>query len=98
MQYNNIFGPALDAKSGPRNSVGGGDWHITRSFATWLKINGADVNERSFMRQSRETTTLDVLQHLFLESQSEGGGDGFGDLSPNVQFHFMSIKRRNREQ
>jgi len=43
---------------------------LRRSFATWLKINGADVKDaQALMRHSRASTTLDVYQQFVPESQ-----------------------------
>jgi len=47
------------------------NWQVLRrSFATWLKINGADVKDaQALMRHSRASTTLDVYQQFVPESQ-----------------------------
>jgi integrase len=47
------------------------NWQVLRrSFATWLKINGADVRDaQALMRHSRASTTLDVYQQFVPESQ-----------------------------
>ncbi len=43
---------------------------LRRSFATWLKIKGADVKDaQALMRHSRASTTLDVYQQFVPESQ-----------------------------
>ena len=47
------------------------NWQVLRrSFATWLKIKGADVKDaQALMRHSRATTTLDIYQQFVPESQ-----------------------------
>jgi integrase len=47
------------------------NWQVLRrSFATWLKIAGADVKDaQALMRHSRASTTLDVYQQFIPESQ-----------------------------
>ena len=43
---------------------------LRRSFATWLKLAGADIKDaQALMRHSRATTTLDVYQQFVPESQ-----------------------------
>jgi integrase len=47
------------------------NWQVLRrSFATWLKLSGADVKDaQGLMRHSRASTTLDVYQQFVPESQ-----------------------------
>jgi integrase len=47
------------------------NWQVLRrSFATWLKLKGADVKDaQALMRHSRASTTLDVYQQFVPESQ-----------------------------
>jgi integrase len=47
------------------------NWQVLRrSFATWLKMAGADVKDaQALMRHSRASTTLDVYQQFVPESQ-----------------------------
>lgn len=47
------------------------NWQVLRrSFATWLKINGADVKDaQALMRHSKASTTLDIYQQFVPESQ-----------------------------
>src|SRR5262249_25882010 len=47
------------------------NWQVLRrSFATWLKIAGADVKDaQALMRHSKASTTLDVYQQFVPESQ-----------------------------
>jgi len=47
------------------------NWQVLRrSFATWLKIKGADVKDaQALMRHSKASTTLDVYQQFVPESQ-----------------------------
>jgi integrase len=47
------------------------NWQVLRrSFATWLKLAGADIKDaQGLMRHSRATTTLDVYQQFVPESQ-----------------------------
>ena len=47
------------------------NWRCLRtSYATWLKIAGADVGDaQAQMRHSRASTTLDIYQQFVPESQ-----------------------------
>lgn len=47
------------------------NWQVLRrSFATWLKMAGADVKDaQALMRHSRASTTLDIYQQFVPESQ-----------------------------
>ena len=47
------------------------NWQVLRrSFATWLKMAGADIKDaQALMRHSRASTTLDVYQQFVPESQ-----------------------------
>jgi integrase len=47
------------------------NWQVLRrSFATWLKLAGADVKDaQSLMRHSRASTTLDIYQQFIPESE-----------------------------
>jgi integrase len=47
------------------------NWQVLRrSFATWLKMTGADVKDaQALMRHSRASTTLDIYQQFVPESQ-----------------------------
>jgi len=47
------------------------NWQVwRRSFATWLKMAGADVKDaQALMRHSKASTTLDVYQQFVDESQ-----------------------------
>jgi len=47
------------------------NWQVLRrSFATWLKLSGADVKDaQALMRHSRASTTLDIYQQHVPESQ-----------------------------
>lgn len=47
------------------------NWQVLRrSFATWLKLAGADVKDaQALIRHSRASTTLDIHQQFVLESQ-----------------------------
>ena len=51
--------------------IGWVNWQVLRrSFATWLKIAGADVKDaQALMRHSRASTTLDIYQQFVPESQ-----------------------------
>ncbi len=51
--------------------IGWVNWQVLRrSFATWLKISGADVKDaQALMRHSRASTTLDIYQQFVPESQ-----------------------------
>ena len=47
------------------------NWQVLRrSFATWLKMAGADVKDaQSLMRHSRASTMLDIYQQFIPESE-----------------------------
>ena len=51
--------------------IGWVNWLVLRrSFATWLKLAGADVKDaQALMRHSRASTTLDIYQQFVPESQ-----------------------------
>lgn len=51
--------------------IGWVNWQVLRrSFATWLKLAGADVKDaQALMRHSRASTTLDIYQQCVPESQ-----------------------------
>jgi len=51
--------------------IGWVNWQVLRrSFATWLKMAGADIKDaQALMRHSRASTTLDVYQQFVPESQ-----------------------------
>jgi integrase len=51
--------------------IGWVNWQVLRrSFATWLKMAGADVKDaQALMRHSRASTTLDIYQQFVPESQ-----------------------------
>jgi integrase len=51
--------------------IGWLNWQaLRRSFATWLKIAGADVKDaQALMRHSRASTTLDIYQQFIPESE-----------------------------
>ena len=51
--------------------IGWVNWQVLRrSFATWLKLKGADVKDaQALMRHSRASTTLDIYQQFVPESQ-----------------------------
>jgi len=51
--------------------IGWVNWQVLRrSFATWLKLAGADIKDaQALMRHSRASTTLDIYQQFIPESQ-----------------------------
>ena len=51
--------------------IGWVNWQVLRrSFATWLKLKGADIKDaQALMRHSRASTTLDIYQQFVPESQ-----------------------------
>ncbi len=53
--------------------IGWVNWQVLRrSYATWLKMVGADVKDaQALMRHSRASTTLDVYQQHVPESQRQ---------------------------
>lgn len=59
------------------------NWQVLRrSFATWLKMAGADVKDaQALMRHSRASTTLDIYQQFVPESQRRAV-DGLTRLRP----------------
>jgi site-specific recombinase XerD len=54
-----------------RLGLGWVNWQVLRrSFATWLKMAGADVKDaQALMRHSKVNTTLDIYQQFVPESQ-----------------------------
>jgi len=64
--------------------IGWVNWQVLRrSFATWLKIAGADVKDaQALMRHSRASTTLDIYQQFVPESQRRAI-DSLGKLMPS---------------
>jgi len=60
------------------------NWQVLRrSFATWLKMAGADVKDaQALMRHSRASTTLDIYQQFVPESQRRAV-DSLGKLMPS---------------
>jgi len=57
------------------------NWQVLRrSYATWLKMAGADVKDaQAQMRHSRVTTTLEIYQQFIPESQRRAV-DRLGEL------------------
>jgi integrase len=57
--------------AGAKLGIGWVNWLVLRrSFATWLKMVGADVKDaQALMRHSRASTTLDIYQQFVPESQ-----------------------------
>lgn len=62
-------------------AIGWVNWQVLRrSYATWLKMVGADVKDaQALMRHSRASTTLDIYQQFVPESQ-RGVVDRLGTL------------------
>lgn len=57
--------------AGRTQGIGWVNWLVLRrSFATWLKLAGADVKDaQGLMRHARASTTLDIYQQFVPESQ-----------------------------
>ena len=70
MRDNNILVRHLKP-AGTKLGIGWVNWQVLRrSFATWLKMVGADVKDaQALMRHSRASTTLDIYQQFTPESQ-----------------------------
>lgn len=70
MRDNNILVRHLKP-AGVKLGIGWVNWLVLRrSFATWLKMAGADVKDaQALMRHSRASTTLDIYQQFVPESQ-----------------------------
>ncbi len=70
MRDNNILVRHLKP-AGSKIGIGWVNWLVLRrSFATWLKMAGADVKDaQALMRHSRASTTLDIYQQFVPESQ-----------------------------
>ena len=70
MRDNNILVRHLKP-AGRKLGIGWVNWQVLRrSFATWLKLAGADVKDaQALMRHSRASTTLDIYQQFVPESQ-----------------------------
>jgi len=62
--------------------IGWVNWQVLRrSYATWLKLSGADVKDaQGLMRHSRASTTLDVYMQAVPESQRRAA-DRLGALA-----------------
>jgi integrase len=70
MRDNNILVRHLKP-AGAKLGIGWVNWLVLRrSFATWLKMAGADIKDaQALMRHSRASTTLDIYQQFVPESQ-----------------------------
>ncbi len=70
MRDNNILTRCIKPAARKLN-IGWVNWQVLRrSFATWLKMAGADVKDaQALMRHSRASTTLDIYQQFVPESQ-----------------------------
>lgn len=70
MRDNNILVRHIKP-AGSKLGIGWINWLVfRRSFATWLKIAGADVKDaQALMRHARASTTLDIYQQFVPESQ-----------------------------
>ena len=70
MRDNNILTRHIKPAAKKLN-IGWVNWQVLRrSFATWLKMAGADVKDaQGLMRHSRASTTLDIYQQVVPESQ-----------------------------
>lgn len=70
MRDNNILVRHIKP-AGTKLGIGWVNWQVLRrSFATWLKMVGADVKDaQALMRHSRASTTLDIYQQFVPESQ-----------------------------
>ncbi len=70
MRDNNILVRHIKPAARDLN-IGWVNWRVLRtSFATWLKMAGADVKDaQALMRHSRASTTLDIYQQFVPESQ-----------------------------
>jgi integrase len=70
MRDNNILVRHIKPAARELN-IGWVNWRVLRtSFATWLKLAGADVKDaQALMRHSRASTTLDIYQQFVPESQ-----------------------------
>ena len=82
MRDNNVLVRHLKP-AGRKLGIGWVNWQVLRrSFATWLKIAGADVKDaQALMRHSRASTTLDVYQQFVPESQRRAV-ESLGRLMP----------------
>lgn len=82
MRDNNVLVRHLKP-AGRKLGIGWVNWQVLRrSFATWLKMVGADVKDaQALMRHSRATTTLDFYQQFVPESQRRAI-DSLGKLMP----------------
>jgi integrase len=71
-----------------RLGIGWVNWQVLRrSFATWLKLAGADIKDaQALMRHSRASTTLDIYQQFVPESQRRVV-ESLGRLMEPVKVH-----------
>jgi integrase len=83
MRDNNVLVRHLKP-AGRKLGIGWVNWQaLRRSFATWLKMAGADVKDaQALMRHSRASTTLDIYQQFVPESQRRAV-DSLGKLMPS---------------
>ena len=70
MRDNNILTRHIKP-AGRKLGIGWVNWQVLRrSYATWLKLSGADVKDaQALMRHSRASTTLDIYQQFVPASQ-----------------------------
>jgi integrase len=70
MRDNNVLVRHIKPAAGALG-IGWVNWQVLRrSFATWLKLAGADVKDaQGLMRHSRASTTMDIYQQSIPESQ-----------------------------
>jgi integrase len=68
--------------------IGWVNWQVLRrSFATWLKLAGADVKDaQALMRHSRASTTMDIYTQFVPESQRKAV-DNLGRLTGSALLH-----------
>jgi integrase len=83
MRDNNVLVRHLKP-AGRKLGIGWVNWQVLRrSFATLLKVSGADVKDaQALMRHSRASTTLDIYQQFVPESQRRAI-DSLGKLMPS---------------
>ena len=84
MRDNNILTRHIKP-AGRKLGIGWVNWQaLRRSYATWLKLSGADVKDaQALMRHSRASTTLDIYQQ-FVPASERRAVENLGRLTESA--------------